>query len=60
VRYRVPVQERTLLHELGHALGLPHATGPNSLMSERPSGSTLTGTDIALARGHYSRSRCVP
>lgn len=59
-RYRLSEQQATLLHELGHALGLPHATGPRSLMSERRFGSTLTGTDIALARATYPDSPCAP
>lgn len=58
IRYKLPDQQATLLHELGHALGLPHATGPKSLMSERRFGNRLTGTDISLARSHYRRARC--
>lgn len=58
IRYKLPDQQATLLHELGHALGLPHATGPKSLMSERRFGNRLTGTDRTLARSHYRRERC--
>lgn len=58
IRFRIPEQQATLLHELGHALGLPHATGPKSLMSERRFGATLTGTDIVLARSVYPPAPC--
>jgi hypothetical protein len=58
VQYRLAQQEAMLLHELGHALGLPHASGSRSLMSELPVGRTLTGTDIALARSVYPSGAC--
>lgn len=58
VRFSLPDQQATLLHELGHALGLPHASGPRSLMSAQRVGSVITGVDIALARTHYAIVPC--
>lgn len=58
VSFSLPEQQATLLHELGHALGLPHAVGPRSLMSAERVGGTITGADIDLARGHYAVVPC--
>lgn len=53
VRFSLAAQQANLLHELGHALGLPHTAANTAVMSERRAGATLTGADIALARAHY-------
>lgn len=46
----VPVA-RTCAHELGHALGLPHAPGqPLQLMSQGRDGTRLTDSEIDTAR----------
>jgi hypothetical protein len=49
-RVRLDAQQANLLHELGHALGLPHAASTRALMSARRDASTLTSADITLAR----------
>jgi hypothetical protein len=54
VRYSVGDQVANLIHELGHAIGLPHTTRLNALMSARRSANELTGADIALARTHFA------
>ena len=47
-----------LLHELGHALGLPHTARGYALMAASPIVSSVTPIDAALARALYQRQRC--
>lgn len=54
-RYPLVAQQANLLHELGHAIGLPHASETGAVMATRRSSYELTGSDIALARNHYAR-----
>ena len=57
-RYPVVEQQANLLHELGHALGLPHVAQNGAVMSNtRRDTYELTGADIMLARGHYQSCR---
>ncbi len=58
IAYRVDEQIATLQHELGHALGLPHAVSPLALMSAQPLVSSLTRVDVRLARDAYRGNVC--
>jgi hypothetical protein len=53
-RYPLVAQQANLLHELGHAIGLPHAAETGAVMATRRSSYQLTGSDITLAREHYA------
>ena len=47
-----------LLHELGHALGLPHASRGLAVMAASPVVSSMTPVDAAMARTLYQGRRC--
>jgi len=55
LRYQLVAQQANLLHELGHAIGLPHGSETGAVMATRRSSYQLTGSDITLARKHYAR-----
>lgn len=57
LRYPLYDQQANLLHELGHAIGLPHITETGAVMATRRTSYQLTGADIALARRHYGGCR---
>jgi len=56
--YSVSDQFATLLHELGHALGLPHVETPTALMASQSTATSLTPADIRLAREQYRVRPC--
>lgn len=56
--YSASDQVATLLHELGHALGLPHIDQAQALMSPRAVAVSLTPHDLALAQAVYGGGRC--
>ena len=58
VQYAVSDQMATLLHELGHALGLPHSQNPYAVMSARSVATSITPADVALARSVFAGRGC--
>jgi hypothetical protein len=57
-RYSVTDQMATLMHEVGHALGLPHVANPTALMATRTRASGVTAVDVNLARSVYGPTGC--
>lgn len=57
VRYPLAEQQANLIHELGHAIGLPHIREVGAVMAVRRTSHQLTGSDIAAARAHYDACR---
>ena len=51
---------RHALHELGHVLGLPHATVCGALMHAHPSATHLVESDRAALRALYAEHRAAP
>lgn len=51
-------QDATLLHELGHALGLPHAGSAFAIMAAVNTATALTPMDVRLARRTYAPGAC--
>lgn len=56
--YSASDQVATLMHELGHALGVPHSSRPFALMAPRTVALSLTPHDVELARSVYAGPRC--
>jgi hypothetical protein len=54
--FSIADQMATLIHELGHALGLPHLANGVSVMSARPFVNGVTRHDERLARSLYQRT----
>ncbi|MBC7897504.1 MAG: hypothetical protein H7066_18945 [Cytophagaceae bacterium] len=52
--YATTDQMATLMHELGHALGLPHDAGAKTLMAARPVVDNPTPRDRMHARAYYA------
>ena len=54
--------QQVALHEIGHALGLGHASDPNAVMysSVGPNNQTLDGTDIAGIQSLYGAPASAP
>lgn len=51
-------QMATLMHELGHALGLPHDPAATSIMAAHPVVDAPTQRDRRHARAHYTSGAC--
>ena len=53
---QAPALEQTLLHELGHVLGLDHSSDPDALMYADPHTTQIERSDVAGIRTLYDRS----